>query len=76
MGRTGYRTGRSARLDFAMMRTPDGYNRLEFSRFIAPRAVANHRNAPVNALGYLRAMFAMDDIHENLEGSASGPRSS
>jgi catechol 2,3-dioxygenase-like lactoylglutathione lyase family enzyme len=50
-----------------MMRTPDGHSRLELSRFLAPPLVADHRNAPVNALGYLRVMFAVDDIDETLE---------
>jgi catechol 2,3-dioxygenase-like lactoylglutathione lyase family enzyme len=50
-----------------MMRTPDGHGRLELSRFLTPPAVADHRNAPVNALGYLRVMFAVDDIDETLE---------
>jgi catechol 2,3-dioxygenase-like lactoylglutathione lyase family enzyme len=54
------------RVEIAMMRTPDGHSRLEFSRFLAPRVVADHRNAPVNALGYLRVMFAVDDIDETL----------
>ena len=49
-----------------MMRTPDGHSRLELSRFIEPRVVADHRNAPVNSLGYLRVMFAVDDIDETL----------
>jgi catechol 2,3-dioxygenase-like lactoylglutathione lyase family enzyme len=53
-------------VEIAMMRTPDGHSRLELSRFIRPRVVANHRNAPVNALGYLRVMFAVDDIDETL----------
>jgi catechol 2,3-dioxygenase-like lactoylglutathione lyase family enzyme len=48
------------------MRTPDGHSRLEISRFLTPPAVADHRNAPVNALGYLRVMFAVDDIDETL----------
>jgi catechol 2,3-dioxygenase-like lactoylglutathione lyase family enzyme len=48
------------------MRTPDGHSRLELSRFLAPPVVADHRNAPVNALGYLRVMFAVDDIDETL----------
>ena len=55
------------RVEIAMMRTPDGHGRLELSRFIAPPVVADHRNAPVNALGYLRVMFAVDDIDETLE---------
>jgi catechol 2,3-dioxygenase-like lactoylglutathione lyase family enzyme len=50
-----------------MMRTPDGHGRLELSRFLAPPVVADHRNAPVNALGYLRVMFAVDDLDETLE---------
>ena len=55
------------RVEMAMMRTPDGHGRLELSRFLAPPVVADHRNAPVNALGYLRVMFAVDDIDETLE---------
>jgi len=54
------------RVEIAMMRTPDGHSRLELSRFLAPPVVADHRNAPVNALGYLRAMFTVDDIDETL----------
>ena len=54
-------------VEIAMMRTPDGHSRLELSRFIAPAAVADHRNAPVNALGYLRVMFTVDDIDGSLE---------
>src|ERR671910_2228078 len=54
------------RVETAMMRTPDGHSRLELSRFLAPRVVADHRNAPVNALGYLRVMFAVDDIDDTL----------
>ena len=50
-----------------MMRTPDGHSRLELSRFISPSVVADHRNAPVNALGYLRVMFAVDDLDATLE---------
>ncbi|MBZ9934951.1 VOC family protein [Mesorhizobium sp. BR1-1-16] len=53
-------------VEIAMMRTPDGHGRLELSRFIAPPVVADHRNAPVNALGYLRVMFAVDDLDETL----------
>ena len=48
------------------MRTPDGHSRLELSRFITPPVAADHRNAPVNALGYLRIMFAVDDIDDTL----------
>ena len=54
------------RVEIAMMRTPDGHSRLELSRFLAPPVIADHRNAPVNALGYLRVMFAVDDIDETL----------
>src|SRR6201988_1122616 len=55
------------RVEIAMMRTPDGHSRLELSRFLTPATVADHRNAPVNALGYLRIMFTVDDIDETLE---------
>lgn len=55
------------RVEIAMMRTPDGHNRLELSRFLSPPVAADHRTAPVNALGYLRVMFAVDDIDETLE---------
>ena len=54
------------RVEIAMMVTPDGHSRLELSRFLTPPAVADHRNAPVNALGYLRVMFTVDDIDETL----------
>ncbi len=55
------------RVEIAMMRTPDGHSRLELSRFLAPAVVADHRSAPVNALGYLRVMFAVDDLDDTLE---------
>jgi catechol 2,3-dioxygenase-like lactoylglutathione lyase family enzyme len=55
------------RVEIAMMRTPDGHSRLELSRFLEPAVVADHRNAPVNALGYLRVMFTVDDIDETLD---------
>lgn len=54
-------------VEIAMMRTPDGHSRLELSRFIRPAVVEDHRSAPVNALGYLRVMFAVDDIDETVE---------
>ena len=57
---------RDQRVEIAMMRTPDGHSRLELSRYLTPPAVADHRNAPVNALGYLRVMFAVDDIDDTL----------
>src|SRR3954469_9846292 len=53
-------------VEIAMMRTPDGHSRLELSRFLHTTTVADHRNAPVNALGYLRVMFAVDDIDDTL----------
>lgn len=55
------------RVEIAMMRTPDGHSRLELSRFLTPPVVADHRNSPVNALGYLRAMFTVDDLDDTLE---------
>ena len=57
---------RDQRVEIAMMVTPDGHSRLELSRFLAPPTVADHRNAPVNALGYLRVMFAVDNLDETL----------
>ena len=57
---------RGQRVEIAMMRTPDGHSRLELSRFLTPPPIADHRNAPVNALGYLRVMFAVDDIDDTL----------
>ena len=53
-------------VEIAMMVTPDGHSRLEISRFITPSVIADHRHAPVNALGYLRAMFTVEDIDETL----------
>ena len=55
------------RVEIAMMRTPDGHGRLELSRYLTPPAVEDHRNAPVNALGYLRVMFAVDDIDDTVD---------
>ena len=55
------------RVEMAMMRTPDGHSRIELSRFLTPPVIADHRNSPVNALGYLRVMFAVDDVDETLE---------
>jgi catechol 2,3-dioxygenase-like lactoylglutathione lyase family enzyme len=57
---------RDQRVEIAMMRTPDGHSRLELSRFLSPPVVADHRSAPVNALGYLRVMFAVEDIDDTL----------
>src|SRR5678809_543255 len=57
---------RDQRVEIAMMRTPDGHGRLELSRFLAPPVVADHRKAPVNALGYLRVMFAVENIDDTL----------
>ena len=53
-------------VEIAMMVTPDGHSRLEISRFLTPPIVADHRHAPVNALGYLRVMFTVDDVDETL----------
>jgi catechol 2,3-dioxygenase-like lactoylglutathione lyase family enzyme len=57
---------RNQHVEIAMMRTPDGHSRLELSRFIAPPVVADHRRAPVNALGYLRVMFTVEDLDDTL----------
>lgn len=57
---------RDMRVEIAMLRMPDGHGRLELSRFLAPPVVADHRSAPVNALGYLRVMFAVEDIEDTL----------
>ena len=57
---------RDQRVETAMMRMPDGHGRIELSRFLTPPPVADHRNAPVNALGYLRVMFAVDDLDDTL----------
>src|ERR687887_206860 len=66
-GWAGRVTGRrDQRVGTAMMRTPDGHSRLELSRFLTPPVVADHRSGPVNALGYLRVMFAVDDIDDTL----------
>ena len=54
------------RVEIAMLVTPDGHSRLELSRFLDPPVVADHRDAPVNALGYLRVMFAVDDLDDTL----------
>ncbi len=54
------------RVEIAMMRTPDGHSRLELSRFLAPPVIADHRNAQVNALGYLRVMFTVEDVDDTL----------
>ena len=53
-------------VEIAMMATPDGHSRLELSRFLAPPVIADHRSAPVNALGYLRVMFAVDNLDDTL----------
>ena len=54
-------------VEIAMMRTPDGHSRLELCRYLSPAVIADHRNAPVNALGYLRVMFAVEDLDATLE---------
>lgn len=58
-------------VEIAMMKTPDGHSRLELSRFLRPAVVADHRKAPVNALGYLRVMFAVDDLDKTLKTIAA-----
>jgi catechol 2,3-dioxygenase-like lactoylglutathione lyase family enzyme len=55
------------RVEIAMMRTPDGHSRLELSRFLVPQVIEDHRNAPVNGLGYLRVMFTLNDLDETLD---------
>src|SRR5262247_3632747 len=57
---------RGQRVEVAMMRTPDGHSRLELSRFEAPAIASDHRTAPVNSLGYLRVMFAVEDVNDTL----------
>src|SRR4029453_7883499 len=52
------------RVEIAMMRTPDGHSRLGLARFLPPATIADHRTSPVNALGYLRVMFAVDDVDD------------
>jgi catechol 2,3-dioxygenase-like lactoylglutathione lyase family enzyme len=54
-------------VEIAMMRTPDGHSRLELSRFKAPATISDHRTAPVNSLGYMRVMFAVDDLTDTLK---------
>src|SRR6202000_2976359 len=63
---------RGQRVEIAMMRTPDGHGRIELSRYLTPPVVADHRNAPVNALGYLRVMFAVDDLDDTLTRLRAG----
>ena len=55
------------KVEIAMMRTPDGHSRLELSRFIEPEVIADHRRSPVNSLGYLRVMFAVDDLEDTVK---------
>lgn len=55
------------RVEIAMLRTPDGHGRIELSRFLEPKVEEDHRTAPVNALGYLRVMFEVDDLDDTLE---------
>jgi catechol 2,3-dioxygenase-like lactoylglutathione lyase family enzyme len=57
---------RDQRVEIAMMRTPDGHSRIELSRFDAPAIASDHRSAPVNSLGYLRVMFAVEDLDDTL----------
>ena len=57
---------RGQRVEIAMMSTPDGHSRIELSRFDAPAIASDHRSAPVNSLGYMRVMFAVDDLDDTL----------
>jgi catechol 2,3-dioxygenase-like lactoylglutathione lyase family enzyme len=57
---------RDQRVEIAMMRTPDGHSRIELSRFDAPAIASDHRTAPVNSLGYLRVMFAVEDLDDTI----------
>jgi catechol 2,3-dioxygenase-like lactoylglutathione lyase family enzyme len=57
---------RGQRVEIAMMCTPDGHSRIELSRFDAPAIASDHRTVPVNSLGYLRVMFAVDDLRDTL----------
>ena len=57
---------RDQRAEIAMLRTPDGHGRVELSRFDAPAIASDHRTAPVNSLGYLRVMFAVEDIDDTI----------
>ena len=67
---------RDQRVEAAMMRMPDGHGKIELSRFLSPSVVADHRTAPVNALGYLRVMFAVDDLDDSSPASRSMVRRS
>lgn len=58
---------RGMRVEIAMMRTPDGHGRLELSRYLAPPVAADHRDAPVNSLGYLRVMFTVENIDDTID---------
>ena len=60
------------RVEIAMMVTPDGHSRLELSTFLTPNVVSDHRTAPVNALGYLRAMFTVEDVDEMVSRLTDG----
>lgn len=57
---------RNQNVEVAMMVTPDGHSRLELSQFLSPRVISDHRDAPVNALGYLRAMFTVEDLDDTV----------
>jgi catechol 2,3-dioxygenase-like lactoylglutathione lyase family enzyme len=57
---------RDQRIEIAMLHTPDGHSRIELSRFDAPAIASDHRTAPVNSLGYLRVMFAVEDLDDTL----------
>lgn len=57
---------RDQQVEIAMLRTPDGHSRIELSRFDAPAIASDHRAAPVNALGYLRVMFTVENLDDTL----------
>ena len=55
----------NVRATLALMRTPDGHGRIELDKFHTPEAIrTGPENAPVNALGIRRIMFAVDDIDD------------
>ena len=55
----------NVRADITMLRTPDGHGRVELSRFQTPPAVRTEpEDAPANALGLRRIMFAVENIDD------------
>jgi hypothetical protein len=58
----------NVRADITMMRTPDGHGRVELSKFHTPPAVrAEPEDAPANALGIRRIMFAVENLDDLVE---------